>query len=316
MLILVAVLVFLAGYATHRGGVCAVAATYELVADRKASRHVGFLFCAACGLAVMALGSAMGWPVFAVYTGLPASSAALAGGAIVGVGAFINGRCAFGTIADLGSGMLSRLATLAGFIAGTALGDLAHMRLPRMVVLQTPLAALPAFATAMIAMVATAGCGLALARLRRPTARHEWSPLRAMAVIGLSNGLLLVLARSWPYTSLLMQLARGGGTDVGQHALMAETFILGAVSGGVALHRFELHIGRARDWLRALLGGAIMGAGAVLVPGGNDAMLLVGVPLALPNLIAAYVAMSGVLVVLVFWQVRARTPRRREPSTA
>ena len=38
-----------------------------------------------------------------------------------------------------------------------------------------------------------------------------------------------------------------------------------------------------------------MGTGAVLVPGGNDAMLLVGVPLLLPNLLAAYVAMSGMM---------------------
>lgn len=308
MLALVALLIFLAGYATHRGGVCAVAATFELVVERKASRHVGFLFCAACGLAVMALGRVLGRPVFDAYTGLPVSGAALAGGAIVGIGAFVNGRCAFGTIAELGSGMLPRLATLAGFIAGTALGDRAHMHVPQMAVVQTPLATLPVAATLTIALGATAALGLAVARLRRPTAEREWSPLRTMAVIGLSNGVLLVLARSWPYTTLLMQVARGGGTDVGQHALMAETFILGAVAGGVALHRFELHLGNARDWLRALLGGAIMGAGAVLVPGGNDAMLLVGVPLALPNLVAAYLAMSLVLLVLVALRVRARMP--------
>jgi hypothetical protein len=43
-------------------------------------------------------------------------------------------------------------------------------------------------------------------------------------------------------------------------------------------------------------------------------MLLVGVPLALPNLVAAYLAMSGVLVLLVFWRVRMRG--MREPSAA
>jgi hypothetical protein len=309
MLALVALLVFLAGYATHRGGVCAVAATFELVAERKASRHVGFLFCAACGLAVMALANALGWPVFATYTGLPVSSAALVGGAIVGVGAYVNGRCAFGTIAELGSGMLSRLATLVGFITGTALGDAAHMHLPPMAARQTPLAALPASTTAVIAFGSAAGLGILLLRLRRPTAEREWSPLRAMAVIGLSNGLLLVLARSWPYTSLLMQIARGGGSDVGQHAMMAETFILGAVAGGVTLRRFRLQRGNTRDWVRASCGGTIMGAGAVLVPGGNDAMLLVGVPLALPNLVAAYAMMTVVLIGLTAWHVRSKAAR-------
>jgi len=306
MLALVALLVFLAGYATHRGGVCAVAATYELVLERKASRHVGFLFCAACGLAVMALGQALGRPVFALYTGLPASTAALAGGAIVGVGAFINGRCAFGTIAELGGGVLSRIATLFGFVAGTALGDLAHMRVPPMSAVATPLAAWPVAGALVLALLATVLLGIALARLTPPVAEQEWSPLRAMAVIGLSNGILLVLARSWPYTTVLMQLARGGGMDVGEHGLLAEVFVLGAVAGGVALRRFRLVLGTAGDWLRASAGGVVMGAGAVLVPGGNDAMLLVGIPLWLPNLAAAYVVMGAVLAGLVALQVRLR----------
>jgi len=130
MLALVALLVFLAGYATQRGSVCAVRASVELVVERKASRYVGFAFCAACGLLVLAIANSLGRPVFAIYGGLAFNNAALVGGAIVGLGAFLNGRCAFGTVAELGAGMLSRLATLAGFMAGTILGDRAHMDWP------------------------------------------------------------------------------------------------------------------------------------------------------------------------------------------
>ena len=131
-----------------------------------------------------------------------------------------------------------------------------------------------------------------------------------MAVIGLGNGVLLVLARSWPYTSLLMTLARGGHAGLAPGAAMAVVFVLGAYAGGV-LRGFRLRVGSLRDWLRALAGGTVMGIGAVLVPGGNDAMLLVGVPLLLPNLLAAYVAMSVVLVALV-----AQRHRRRVQSKA
>jgi hypothetical protein len=126
-----------------------------------------------------------------------------------------------------------------------------------------------------------------------------------MAVIGLGNGLLLVLARSWPYTSLLMQLARGGYDGLVRGATMAVIFVLGAVAGGM-VRGFELQPGTTRDWLPALAGGTVMGIGAVLVPGGNDVMLLVGVPLLLPNLLAAYVAMSGMLIVLVALRARAK----------
>ena len=298
MLVLVAALVLLAGYATQRGSVCAVRATHELVLERKASRYVGFLFCAACGLLVMAMGEVLGRPVFAQYTGLPLSLGAVVGGAIVGVGAYINGRCAFGTVAELGSGRLSRLATLLGFIAGTVLGDRAHMDIADLPALSSPLLAWPTPAALAIATAATALFGLWLARLSRPNSPPEWTPLRAMAVIGLGNGLLLVLARSWPYTSLLMQLARGGVDGLARGATMAAVFVLGAVAGGL-VRGCELQTGTMRDWLLALAGGTVMGTGAVLVPGGNDAMLLVGVPLLLPNLLAAYVAMSAMLIALV-----------------
>jgi hypothetical protein len=303
MLALVTLLVFLAGYATQRGSVCAVRATVELVVERKASRYAGFVFCAACGLLVLAFANALGRPVFATYGGLPFSGAALVGGAIVGVGAHLNGRCAFGTVAELGGGTLSRLATLAGFMAGTALGDLAHMGLAGMPRVATPFAILPASTTLAIAIFATALTALALRRLARPNPPPEWSPLQAMAVIGLGNGILLVLARSWPYTGVLMHVARGDHDGLARGVAMAVVFVLGAVAGGMA-HGFRLQAGTTRDWLRALAGGTVMGIGAVLVPGGNDVMLLVGVPLLLPNLIAAYVAMSAVLIVLLALRVR------------
>ena len=305
MLALVAVLVLLAGYATQRGSVCAVRATNELVLERKASRYVGFFFCAACGLLVMAMAEMLGRPVFVHYVGLPASLAAVVGGAIVGLGAYINGRCAFGTVAELGSGRLSRLATLLGFIAGTVLGDRAHMGVADLPTLASPLIASPTPATLAIAAMATALLGIALVRLARPSPPPEWTPLRAMAVIGLGNGLLLVLAHSWPYTSLLMQLARGGVDGLARGATMAVVFVLGAVAGGM-VRGFDLQAGQTRDWLLALAGGTVMGTGAVLVPGGNDAMLLVGVPLLLPNLLAAYVAMSGMLIALVALRERVK----------
>ena len=302
-------LVFLTGYATQRGSVCAVTATWELVVERKASRYVGFGFCAACGLLVMAIGNTLGRPVFDLYTGLHVSNAALVGGAIVGMGAFINGRCAFGTVAELGSGIVSRLGTLGGFIAGTSLGDLAHMTLAGMTPVSSPLTMLSASTTLAIAMLAVTLFGVALTRLTRPRGAPDWTPLRAMAVIGLSNGILLVLARGWPYTSLLMQIARGAHDAVGPHALLAMAFVLGSVAGGVALGQFHPSLGSTRDWMRSLGGGAIMGIGAVLVPGGNDAMLLVGVPLMLPNLLAAYAAMSLMLVVIVALRVRREHPK-------
>jgi hypothetical protein len=56
---------------------------------------------------------------------------------------------------------------------------------------------------------------------------------------------------------------------------------------------FHLRLGNARQWARAGGGGLLMGDGATLVPGGNDAMLFTGVPLLLPNLLIAYAAFAA-----------------------
>lgn len=307
MMALILLLVLAAGYATQRGSVCAVAATHELVVEHKISRFVGFVFCAACGLAVMAVGNAWGQPTLDIHTGLPVSVAALVGGAIVGIGAFVNRRCAFGTVAELGSGSLPRTATLIGFVAGAALAVAGHTSssLP----VPSPLADLPAWTLLASALSAVVLLGLAMTRLALPGSASEWPPLRSMAIIGISNGVLMVLMSGWPYTSLLIEIASGADSDFGARGMMAAAFVIGAIIGGVRLGRFRLHVGAAGEWLRAFGGGAIMGAGAVLVPGGNDAMLLVGLPLLLPNLLAAYVTMSVTLVVLVVLRTRAAVGR-------
>jgi hypothetical protein len=98
------------------------------------------------------------------------------------------------------------------------------------------------------------------------------------------------------------------GEDLARRALMALMFLAGAVAGGVAGGDFRLAPGRALIWLRSGAGGALMAAGAALVPGGNDAMLLVGLPLLLPNLIAAYAAMAGTLM-LIEYVARRFSPR-------
>ena len=42
---------------------------------------------------------------------------------------------------------------------------------------------------------------------------------------------------------------------------------------------------------KCFLGGALMGSGSLLIPGGNDGLLLVGMPLLYPYAWVAFVAM-------------------------
>src|SRR5687768_4669810 len=130
MIAIVLALILVAGYATQRGGICAVAATEALVRRGRPDRLLAFLFCAAVGLTLLAAAAMYGRNAFAGHAGSAALLGPALGGVVFGAGAWLNGACAFGTVAELGSGRLARLATFAGFLGGSALAFRAGLAAP------------------------------------------------------------------------------------------------------------------------------------------------------------------------------------------
>jgi len=70
---------------------------------------------------------------------------------------------------------------------------------------------------------------------------------------------------------------------------------LGALMGGVTAGRFALAPVRLAVLGRCLLGGLLMGWGSWLIPGGNDWLILIGVPLLWPYAWVALLTMSATL---------------------
>jgi toxin CptA len=69
---------------------------------------------------------------------------------------------------------------------------------------------------------------------------------------------------------------------------------------------------------RCLAGGALMGVGSAMIPGGNDNLILVGLPMAMPyawQAIAAMIlAIWAGLIVQASWRKKASTPSDRVVS--
>lgn len=73
-------------------------------------------------------------------------------------------------------------------------------------------------------------------------------------------------------------------------ALYAGAFIGGRTAGGWRPGRPA-----AGDLLRAFFGGALMGWGSLLIPGSNDGLIFIGIPLLRPY---AWVALTSMAVVI------------------
>lgn len=290
----------IAGFAIQRGGVCAVRAVREGVEERDWRRFSALLECSAWSLLLLLAAAGAGVMDLRAWPAQPSWALAAAGGAIFGLGALVNGACALGTVGRLAAGEAAFLATPIGFVAGVLGARALGARFGHAVISAAPqfatyvlAAALVAFALyrAWVAWRAAPNLGAISCYLAAP----HWPPALAMAVTAFANIGLLLLILGWPYTSLLVDAVSGVQMSNALRAGLALLFLGGATLGAVAAGRFALRAASIATVLACLLGGALMGAGAALVPGGNDALIFVGLPLLQPSAFVAYMALVGVI---------------------
>lgn len=296
----------LMGFAIQRGATCAVAAVDEVVRQRQATRLVALLEASLWVAAGLALAQHVHWlsqaPVsysFSPWTML--------GGVLLGAGAFVNRACVFGAIARLGSGEWAYLATPAGFYVGClSAGSVfaapqAMVRSAPSPVLAAPLAVMGVLGAALLARAAWArrpaprsvGAGAEGRATAAPTGR--WTPHAATRVIGLSFLALLLISGAWAYTDVLAELARGMSHSLAVRVALLVFLLAGAVAGGWSGGRLAPVPAAPRALARCFAGGVLMGWGSLLIPGGNDGLILVGMPLLQPYAWAAFATMCATI---------------------
>lgn len=281
------------GYAIQRGATCLVAAVDELLNKRKAYR-----FAALAEAAIWVAGGVLLWRFCggeaALPIGYPASWETVAGGALLGLGALVTGACVFGAIARFGSGEWIFALTPLGFY----LGCLSILPLigefPKMHVV-SPLFGAQWLLVPFLLFAAWQGVDAVRAARRGAFAAHIWSPHRATAVIGIVFVISLLAVGPWAYTYALRMLAQGQVDGVLAKLLLLVALFLGALAGGWTAGRLKLHAPSLALAVRCLVGGALMGWGSLLIPGGNDELLLVGIPLLQPY---AWIAVSSMAVAI------------------
>jgi len=291
-------LMFLIGYASQRAGVCMVRAVREVIDKRRVHRLAGFALAASAAMVVMGLADWLGAEPFMTILGASPDPLSVAGGGRFGLGSSTAGHCAMGTLAALTSGDLPRAGSIAAmFVAALILGpnmSSAALMLPARAPVPSPLTGHVVMALTLGGTVGVAAAIYLHRRLGWHRPKGGWSPLIAMSVVGAASGLLFALDRQWLYTSRIAEIAYGRSWALGALIGLA-ALIAGMTSATIIGGTFAVRAGSGAQWLRAVAGGLLMGAGATLVPGGNDAMLFTGVTLLLPNLLAGYASFAATL---------------------
>lgn len=297
------------GYAIQRGATCMVAAVDEVLTKGSAWRILGLIEAAA-----WVAGGVLVWRMLgghaALPIGYPATSATVAGGFLLGLGALVTRACVFGAIARFGSGEWAYLLTPVGFFIGCAsiwplIGEFPPMRVASPLFEASWL--LVPFALFVVWRVRAA----LRAGLAGMLAMHVWSPHRATGVIGIVFVISLIAIGPWAYTYALLALAQGNTGGVATKAVLLFALFAGALVGGWTAGRLKLTRPAPAVVVRCLIGGVLMGWGSLLIPGGNDELLLLGLPLLQPY---AWVAIASMALAIGIGQTIERRFSRGLPA--
>lgn len=282
------------GYAIQRTGTCMVTAIDEVLEGRRTERLLALI---EAGLWVS--GSILVWRLLGGHTtlpvGYPPSALSALGGVLLGLGALLADACMFGAIARIGSGQWAYLLTPLGYFLSCAAFSPSFGQRPPMVG-GAPLLDAGWLIVPLTVFAAWRGLGAWNAARRGELAAHVWHPHQATTVIGIAFSLLLILVGPWAYTSALLALAEGHHSGLAVKLALFAVLLAGAVVGGWNAGSLRLRLPPMREALRCLAGGALMGCGSLLVPGGNDELVLLGLPLLQPYAAVAATAMALAIV--------------------
>lgn len=288
------------GFSIVRGGVCTLAAIEEAVLHRRWRRLQGFgevwLWLVAIFLAAN-----LGWHYELRHVSYAATLATCVGGILLALGAFVNQGCPFGTIAGIGSGYWSYLATPVGFLAGSiihvhffsSISPLAAGSESALFGI-SPLVLLPLVGflgwrfLCIVRHLSGAGCFVS-------ALRGGWTPLSASVLVAISFAGLAISVGGWTYTHLLSDLAAHRYELLPERLIFFVAMFAGALAGGLTDRGWHPQPATLKGLGRCFLGGLLMGIGNRLVPGAHDSLTLIGQPLLLPH---AWLAMATIYLVL------------------
>lgn len=293
------------GASAHRAGLCMVKAVAEVMTSRRGHILWSFLKASLWSAGFLALASMLG-----LEAGLgqrPIAATGILGGILFGLGAGLNGACAFSTLSRLAEGHLVMLFTLAGWAVAIPVvaGQWPGLHAPAVAGVASWWWSIP-----ILLWMPYEAWGIWQRRTpARAAMRTGYWPLSvAVLLIAVANVTLLLIGRPWSFTATAVCTAgaapvapcmQTGGLWLISISAMAAMIASAQLRGSFRLRR--LRLGAAG---RHFAGGLTMGAGAALVPGGNDGLILFGLPSLSPHALPAWVAMAmGVWLALTMMRL-------------
>ncbi|MQW35758.1 YeeE/YedE thiosulfate transporter family protein [Sinorhizobium meliloti] len=283
---LLGVVAFVVGFTLNHASICTVIATRELVAERRPARSIALVECAVwAGLAYAVLGIAPtmqeGW--FPLSHLVPAAI-------LFGFGTYVNGACVFGSIGHVGNGETEFGFTLLS-ISVVFYIESWFALLPD----QPPISASAPLGAVLLALALFVLLGLRLSVSLRSRSNF-WRLTYSMGAVGITSTILVALAPEYSITASVGTIV---SIPVAGAVVLICMFAGSFASARFRRHRFKLRWPTTKGILKRSFGGILMGLGALMIPGGNDTVLLIGLPMGAWQAVLAYALFVATLAALI-----------------
>jgi hypothetical protein len=209
---------------------------------------------------------------------------------LFGIGTYVNGACVFGSVGHFGNGNIdfgfTFLAIFAVFYIESLFGLLPH---------QPPISASVPLGPVLLAIALLAILALRLSVSLRSESNFGRLTL-SMGAIGITFTILAVLAPRFSITTSV-----GSIVSIPVAGAVTSVCMFGGslVSARFRKDRFMLEWPTIENIVRRTLGGILMGLGALIIPGGNDTLLMIGFPMGAWQAALAYVLFVASVAALI-----------------
>lgn len=301
------------GFAAHRAGLCTVKAAAEVLTSHRGHFLWSFLKSAGWVMALTAVVGAFGHAT--TFTRWPLTGLSVLGGVLFGIGAALNGGCTFSTLTRAMDGSIGLWITVAAWPIGMWIATVLPMSRPMPVV--TPQQDYP-YVVLLLLFIALLWESIRIAKrfwrkhkLHRILGASVYTLSAGAALVGISNAVIIEATGPWSFSStILCGIGTKSGASCAQPALawgIMGAALLGMVFSSLQRGSFKLRLPRPLSALRHGAGGVLMGIGTVLVPGGNDGMILFAIPSLSPHALPAYAGVfGGILATLAIMRASGR----------
>lgn len=309
------ILAALFGFATHRAGFCTVRAIVEIASTRRFYMILAFIKMMLWTVAI-SMFLAWFWP-FSItpVQAYPVTSIALLGGMIFGMGSALNRGCTFSTLQKLANGDLWMGSSILGFALGIVGYKNTFAHITSQPIDQLPLLWQRTELLSLLLFLSLAVWSLwemfYLWKSRPKSSSFsqlffsKYYRLSSSALLlGVTGGILFFVHRNWTYPATFENTVDWA---MGRQAIfpLLQLNLFFALLAGMFFSAWQrgtiqFYWKSGTGWVWHFIGGILMGTGIVMIPGGNDTLLLQSIPAFSPHALPTYLALLVGITIPVF----------------